>query len=264
MRFEGRVVVVTGAARGMGRAIAAAFATEGAQVALWGRTGATVAATAAEIGGGAFGLACDVAEAAQVEAALAETLRRAGRIDAMVANAGIAGPPVPTLAMTAEAWDGVMAVNLRGAMLCAVGAARVMAAAGRGSIVLNASIAARARDGAYGHYSAAKAGLIALMRTMAVELAPHGIRVNSVSPGYVRTEMTLGGPASQEAERRFADWPRVPMRRLIEPGEIAEAVLWLASDAASAVTGHDLVVDAGMTANLYILETLEGIGEAGA
>lgn len=258
MRFEGRVVVVTGAARGMGLATARAFAAEGARVALWGRGRAGVEAAAQGIGRGAFGVACDVAEEAQVAAAMAETVARAGPIEVMVANAGVAGGPVPFLEMTAAAWDGIMAVNLRGAMLCALHAARPMAEAGRGAILFNGSIAAQGRDGPWSHYSASKAGLLALMRTMAVELAPRGVRVNAVSPGYVRTGMTLGGGPPAEAARRFDGLARVPARRLVEPEEIARAFLFLASDAASGVTGHDLVVDLGLTANLYIQETLEG------
>jgi NAD(P)-dependent dehydrogenase (short-subunit alcohol dehydrogenase family) len=252
MRFSGKTAVVTGATRGMGRVIAAAFAEEGAEVAVWSRDGAAAEQAAGAIGPRAFGIGCDVAREEDIAAATAATLARTGRLDVMVANAGIALDPVPFLEMTAARWDGMMAVNLRGAMLSALYAARHMAGAGGGAIVLNASIAAHGRDGAYGHYSASKAGLIGLMRTMAVELAPLGIRVNAVSPGYTRTEMTMevmpggdGGPA-------FA---RSPQNRLVEPEEIAAAVLFLASDAASAVNGHDLVVDGGLTANLWIMET---------
>jgi NAD(P)-dependent dehydrogenase (short-subunit alcohol dehydrogenase family) len=255
MRFDSKTAVVTGATRGMGRVIAAAFAAEGASVAVWSRDAAAAAAAAAAMGPRAFGIGCDVAREDDIAAATAATLARTGRLDVMVANAGIALDPVPFLEMTAARWDGMMAVNLRGAMLSALHAARHMAGAGGGAIVLNASIAAHGRDGAYAHYSASKAGLIGLLKTMAVELAPLGIRVNAVSPGYTRTEMTMEVMPGADGGSGGPAFARSPQNRLVEPEEIAAAVLFLASDAASAVTGHDLVVDGGLTANLWIMET---------
>jgi NAD(P)-dependent dehydrogenase (short-subunit alcohol dehydrogenase family) len=253
--FEGRTAIVTGAARGMGRATAEAFAAAGATVALWGRTAATLEAAAREIGRAAFPVVVEMGDPEQVAAAVAATLARTERIDVLVNNAGISGAAQPFLEMELYRWDEMLAVNLTGPMVASQLVARHMALRGRGVILMNASIAAGGADGPFAHYSAAKAGLIALMRTMAVELAPHGIRVNAVCPGYTRTDMTMQYfPPGQE---RFLTegFVRAPMRRIVEPAEVAAAFLFLASDAASGISGTTLVVDGGLTANLYIMET---------
>lgn len=191
MPFEGMTVVVTGAARGISRGIAEAFAREGATVALWGRTLANVEAAAAAIGQGSFAVHCGVASPASIASAFEATLARTGRVDVLVNNAGISGEAAPFLDMTAAQWDEMLSVNLKGPMIDSRLAARHMAQRGSGVILHNASIAAGGVDGPFAHYSASKAGLLALMRSMAVELAPHGIRVNAVSPGYTRTGMTM-------------------------------------------------------------------------
>ena len=258
MRFKDQCVIVTGAARGMGRAIAQAFAREGARVALWGKTRETLERVVNEIGGNAFAVTCDVGKADEVDAAFTRTLAGSGRIDVLVNNAGISGEAVPFLDMTAEAWDQMMAVNLRGAMLASRLAARHMAGQGGGVILHNASIAASAVDGPYSHYSASKAGLLALMRSMAVELAPHHIRVNAVSPGYTRTDMTMQFFPPEQHEFLTQGFLRAPIKRIVEVEEVANAFVFLASREASGITGINLVVDGGLTANHFIMETFPG------
>src|SRR5262249_17700668 len=135
-------------------------------------------------------------------------------------------------------------------------AARAMADRGQGAIVNIASIDAYATDGTFASYSASKAAVLALTRQAATELAPHGIRVNSVSPGWTLTAMAAGSPPPDELSAMKPRFDRVPLRRMITPDEVASAVAYLASDAASAITGTDLVVDGGTRANLYIIETL--------
>jgi NAD(P)-dependent dehydrogenase (short-subunit alcohol dehydrogenase family) len=257
MDFSGRTVVVTGAGRGIGRATARAFARAGAAVAMVGRNTATLAPACEELmqeGLAAFPVLCDVGRRKDVEASVEAVLKATGRIDVLVNNAGISGEEAPFLTLSEQAWDEMMAVNLTGPFLMSQAVARVMAGGGGGVILNNASIAGLGVDGAFAHYSASKAGLLALTRSMAVELASSAIRVNSVSPGYTRTEMTTDFfGAAIVAPHGFA---RAPMRRLVEPEEVANAFLFLASDAASAITGTNLVVDGGLTANLYIVETL--------
>jgi NAD(P)-dependent dehydrogenase (short-subunit alcohol dehydrogenase family) len=262
MRFTDQCVIVTGAARGMGRAIAEAFAREGARVALWGRTRETLEKAAAATGRDCFAVTCDVGQADEVEAAFALTLSRAGRVHALVNNAGISGDAMPFLDMTVEAWDRMMAVNLRGAMLASQLAARHMAQHGGGVILHNASIAASAVDGPYSHYSASKAGLLALMRSMSVELAPHNIRVNAVSPGYTRTDMTMQFFPPEQHEFLTRKFVRAPINRIVEAEEVANAFAFLASREASGITGVNLVVDGGLTANHFIMETFPE-GKAG-
>jgi NAD(P)-dependent dehydrogenase (short-subunit alcohol dehydrogenase family) len=257
-RFEGKNVIVTGAGQGIGQAIAQRFAAEGADVMLIGRrvppldeTGATIAAA----GGSAWPYTADVSVAADVDGAVAAAVERWGRIDVLVNNAGIAEEK-PFLEIEDAGWDGVLATNLRGAFLMAQRVARVQVAAGGGSIVHIASIDASGGDGPYASYNASKAGLLGLNRTMALELGPHGIRVNCVSPGFTHTEMTEVGVPPGMMDYLVNRFDRVPLRRLVRPDEIASACAFLASDDASAITGVDLTVDCGLTANWYILESI--------
>jgi NAD(P)-dependent dehydrogenase (short-subunit alcohol dehydrogenase family) len=251
MLLQGKRAIVTGSTRGMGHAIARAFIAEGAQVAVWGRD-ASAARVAAEIGAAAW-VAADLADPPATEAAFGAALQGLGGIDILVNNAGISGDAAPFLTMPDVEWNRMLAVNLTAPMRLSQWAARAMPPGG--AILMNASIAASGVDGAFAHYSASKAGLLALMRGMAVELAPAGLRVNAVSPGYTRTDMTMQyfGEGMQDfLDRGFV---RAPIRRIVEAEEVAQAFVFLASDRASGITGVNLTVDGGLTANLYIMET---------
>jgi NAD(P)-dependent dehydrogenase (short-subunit alcohol dehydrogenase family) len=260
-RFAGKNVVVTGAGQGIGRAIANRFASEGADVMLIGRRPGPLAETAAEIeaaGGTSWTELADISRSDDVVRAVSAAKDRWGRIDVLVNNAGIAEER-PFLEIEDDGWDAVIGTNLRGAFLMARAVAREQAQTGGGSIVHIASIDASGGDGPYASYNASKAGLLGLSRTMALELGPLGIRVNCVSPGFTHTEMTEVGVPPGTMDYLLNRFERVPMRRLVRPSEIAAACAFLASDDASAITGIDLTVDCGLTANWYILETLSEV-----
>ena len=257
-RFAGRNVIVTGAGRGIGEATALAFAAEGADVLAVGRTVSDLADTVRQIseaGGHAWLAECDVADEAAVDALVARAAQRWGAIHVLINNAGI-DDDTPFLDIDRARWREVIGTNLTGAFLTAQAVARHMARTGGGVILHTASIDASGADGSYAAYNASKAGLLGLSRTMAVELASHGIRSNCVSPGFTHTVMTEKAVGPQLMDYLNGSFARVPLRRLVRTDEIAQAFLYLASDHASAITGIDLRVDAGLTANLYILETL--------
>jgi NAD(P)-dependent dehydrogenase (short-subunit alcohol dehydrogenase family) len=262
-RFEQKNVIVTGAGQGIGRAIAERFAAEGAEVMLIGRRPeplAEVERAITESGGSAWTHAADVSSSADVDVAVAAANERWGRIDVLVNNAGIAEEK-PFLEIEDDGWDRILATNLRGAFLMAQRVARLQAKAGGGAIVHIASIDASGGDGPYASYNASKAGLLGLNRTMALELGPHGVRVNCVSPGFTHTEMTEVGVPPGMMDYLVTRFDRVPMRRLVRPEEIAAACAFLASEDASGITGIDLTVDCGLTANWYILESIPSTDE---
>jgi len=257
-RFAGRHVIVTGGGRGIGQATALAFAGEGAEVLVLGRTVADLEDTVRQIGdsGGVAWLArCDVSDEAQVDDAVRAAAKRWDRIDVLVNNAGI-DDDTPFLEVDRARWRAVVDTNLTGAFLMAQAVARRMAETGGGVILHTASIDASGGDGPYAAYNASKAGLLGLNRTMALELAAHNIRSNCVSPGFTHTVMTEQAVGAKLLDYLNGSFARVPMRRLVRTDEVARAFLFLASDHASAITGIDLRVDAGLTANWYILETL--------
>jgi NAD(P)-dependent dehydrogenase (short-subunit alcohol dehydrogenase family) len=247
MRLQGRVTAITGGALGIGRATALLFAAEGAAVALGDVDTGGAEDVAKEIagrrGGRAIAVGVDVGDAGQVQAFVDRVVREFGRLDVMFANAGIAHS-APFLEHPEAQWHRVLRVNLTGVFLCCQAAARQMARQGGGRIITTASInGLRGVENLVG-YNAAKAGVIEMTKTMAVELARHGIAVNAIAPAQIDTRLTRGLPA--EARRRRAE--RIPMGRFGEPDEVARAALFLASDDASFVTGHTLAVDGGYLA----------------
>ncbi|WP_102957617.1 SDR family NAD(P)-dependent oxidoreductase [Mangrovicella endophytica] len=248
--LTGRTAVVTGGARGIGAAIAHRLAEAGALAVVADRDEAEAARTAAaivEAGFSAQPLFLDVTDRASVSTAVAEVARRFGVPDILVNNAGIVRN-APAAEMAPEDWSAVIDVNLNGVFHCAQGFGRLMLEASRGAIVNISSMCGEVivHPQPQVAYNAAKAGVNLLTRSLAVEWAPHGLRVNAVAPGYTATALTLAGRSNPEW---FGTWMRMtPMGRLGEPREIANAVLFLASDAASFITGTVLTVDGGYTA----------------
>jgi len=247
MRLPGRVAAITGGALGIGRATALAFAEEGAMVALGDIQLEPAEAVAQEIrarGGKAIAIGLDVGDAAAVQAFVERAVAEFGRLDVMFANAGIAHS-APFLEHPEAQWHRVLRVNLTGVFLCCQAAARQMVKQGGGGrIITTASINGfRGVENLVG-YNAAKAGVIELTKTMAVELAQHGITVNAIAPAQIDTRLTRTLPES--ARRRRVE--RIPMGRFGEPEEVARVALFLASDDASYVTGHTLAVDGGYLA----------------
>ncbi|MFZ1499001.1 MAG: SDR family NAD(P)-dependent oxidoreductase [Giesbergeria sp.] len=242
----GRVCLITGAAQGIGAACARRFAAEGAHVVLADVDDARGAALAAELSGRY--LHCDVGEKAQVDPLVQQALAWKGRIDVLVNNAGIFRA-ADFLEVTEEDFDAVLRVNIKGAFLVGQAVARAMAQAGRGSIVNMSSVNGTLAIPNIASYNVSKGGINQLTRVMALALAPHHIRVNAVAPGTIATELAAKAVlTSDEAKKKIMS--RTPMGRLGEPSEIADVVAWLASDAASYVTGEIVTVDGGrMTLN---------------
>ena len=255
MRLANSVALVTGAGSGIGQAIALLFAREGAALALLDRDAAAVEATAAAIsaaGGRALAIRADIADQAAVEAAVTRTLEHFGQLDVLVNNAGISAPS-DFIESAFDDWNRVIQVNLYGAIYCARAVAKRMVEQGRAGRIVNISSihAQRAEPGA-SSYDIAKGGLDQLTRALAVELAPHGILVNSVAPGFIDTSMAIGPDGVNELE---TDWfqalyvarRKIPIARAGQPEEVAAAALFLASPEASYITGSVLAVDGGLS-----------------
>jgi NAD(P)-dependent dehydrogenase (short-subunit alcohol dehydrogenase family) len=242
-----QTVIVTGAADGIGWATAREFAAAGYAVALVDVQQSQAEARAAELGPQHIGLRCDVSSEVEVVAAIEAVAARFGRIDAVVNNAGIGNPHVPTLEQTVESFERVLRIHLTGTFAVSREAARVMLAGGGGAIVNVSSIAGVTGLPRRNAYGAAKAGIASMTRSMACEWAGRGIRVNAVAPGFVATALVrkLEQDGSIDISRLES---RIPMGRLARPEEIAKSILFLCSPAASYVTGAVLSVDGGWAA----------------
>jgi NAD(P)-dependent dehydrogenase (short-subunit alcohol dehydrogenase family) len=244
-RFEGKVALVTGGNSGIGRAVAERLVGEGARVVVVGRNRETVDTTAAALGAAAHGIVADTSKLADLDRVIAATRDfGGGRLDVVFANAGSATFG-PLAAMTEEAWDGMFDVNVKGVYFTVQKAVPLMRAGG--AIVLNASVAAGKGNPVGSIYGASKAAVRSFGRTIAAELVERGIRVNVVSPGPIETPIfdRMMTP-EQVAELKVAWAARNPMKRFGTTDEVAAAVLFLASDDASYVTGVDLLVDGGV------------------
>ena len=249
--MENKVVLVTGAAAGIGRESALALAREGAVLCVSDLNRAGGEETAQKIvsaGGEAIFVRCDVTRAPEVQAMVKAVVDTFGRLDAAVNNAGIAGALNKRIHQTEdEMFDRVIAVNLKGLWLCMKAELPPMLAQGRGAIVNIASVAGLVGAPKGAAYTASKHGVVGLTKSAALEYAKAGIRVNAICPAYTDTAMVQQAIDENPIMRNIMT-RAIPMRRLGQPTEIAEAAVWLCSDAASFVTGHQLVVDGGLTA----------------
>ncbi len=245
--LQDRVVIVTGAAQGIGEACARRFAREGAKVVIADVADARGQALARELS--ATFVHCDVGDKAQVDALVAQVVQSHGGIDVLVNNAGIFRA-ADFLDVTEEDFDAVLRVNLKGAFLMGQAVARVMARAGKGAIVHMSSVNSVLAIPNIASYNVSKGGINQLTRAMALALADRGVRVNAVGPGTIATELAAKAVlTSEEAKNKIM--MRTPLKRLGEPSEIADVVAFLASDAASYITGEIVMVDGGRLALNY-------------
>lgn len=248
--LENKSAIVTGAAKGIGLAIAEKLAAAGARVVLADIDGAGAEAASAGIAN-AESVACDVRDEAQVEKLIDDAVARHGRLDVLVANAGVASVR-PLVEMSLEEWRDVLSVDLDGVFLCTKHAGPAMAANGGGSIINIASIKAFGGAPATGHYGAAKAGVVSLTKTAALELRAHGVRVNAICPGWVATDMVAERKTELENALGIdlAEAVGQLQGRLGEPDEIGALAVFLASDRSRFASGAAYVADGGATASI--------------
>jgi NAD(P)-dependent dehydrogenase (short-subunit alcohol dehydrogenase family) len=248
--FDGQVALVTGAASGLGYATAKAFAESGAAVALadWHKSGVRSATERLRAEGHrAIALHCDVSDDAQVEAMVDQTVAAFGRLDAAYNNAGVQNIVADTADATRDDFDRVTAINLGGVWSCMKFELRQMLQQGGGTIVNCSSIGGLVGSPGRATYQAAKHGVLGLTKSAALEYAARGIRINAVCPGLIETSMVARMRAGGQTAALDAMLQQVPIGRYGRPEEIAHAVLWLCSSAASLVVGHALTVDGGFT-----------------
>jgi 2-dehydro-3-deoxy-L-rhamnonate dehydrogenase (NAD+) len=239
--LEGRTAVVTGGAQGFGRAITERFASSGARVAIWDRDMVLAEKTAAELGGRVVAIPCDVTEPAKVAEARDATVSRLGRIDILINNAGIAGVNAKTWDTDVEEWRKVMRVNLDGPFICSRAVVPLMIAQSYGRIVNIASIAGKEGNPNAAHYSASKAGLIALTKSLGKELAGYDIAVNAVTPAAAKTAIF------DQLTQEHIDFmlSKIPRNRFVTVEEVAALVAWLASAENSFTTGAVFDISGG-------------------
>jgi NAD(P)-dependent dehydrogenase (short-subunit alcohol dehydrogenase family) len=247
------VAVVTGAGKGIGRHIAVALAGAGATVAAVGRDVAALDETRELIAGRAIAVRADISDASQVQAMAERVLDDLGKVDVLVCNSGIAGPTAPLWEVAPEDWEEVLRVNVTGTFLCCRALLPAMIERGGGSIVVIGSVSGKRPLHGRTPYTTSKLALVGLVRTLAWEVGPHGIRVNLISPGYVagpRIERVIAAQAEAldvapaEARARFTS--ASPLGSLTAPEDVASCAVFLASPAAASVTGEDLNVSAGV------------------
>lgn len=244
--MKGKVVLITGAASGIGRAAALTFASEGARVAVIDRNEAGAREVAEQIRGSgaeAFAMATDVSDQSQVAAMLARVITQFGRLDCAFNNAGIVTPSALFAELTEEDWARNLSVNLDGVRFCMKHEILAMRAQGGGGAIVNTSSGAGVKGSPMaGAYVAAKHAVIGITRTAALDYARHGIRINAICPGYIHTPMTDWVVRN---DRELDVTSLCPIGRIGQPEDVAEAALWLASDKASFITGVALAVDGG-------------------
>lgn len=242
MNFEGKTVIVTGSGRGIGRIIAEKFASLKARVVISDLDQAQVDQVASEIGGETIGIKANVTDAGDIESLFGKTREKFGQIDIVVNNAGITRDTL-MIRMDEKDWDMVLDINLKGSFLVTKTAAKIMMKQRHGRIVNISSIVGINGNAGQANYSASKAGIIGLTKSAAKELAARGITVNAVAPGFIATDMTDVLP--EQAKSAFLE--RTLIKRPGTPEDVASAVLFLASDEASYITGQVLAVDGGLT-----------------
>lgn len=244
--LTGKVAVVTGGGRGIGRAIALGLAAHGAKLVVCGRTAATLDAVAAEIGPGTLGHVADVSQEDEVIALQQAAMARFGQVDILVCNAGV-NPIYKGIETTSlDEWQTILGINLTGVFLCAKHIGGAMAAAGAGSVLVVTSVAGHVGLRKSVPYCATKGGAELMVRALALDWAAKGVRVNAIAPGYFATDLTAGMIANPAMSSRML--AATPMGRFGEDADIVGAAVYLASDASRYVTGQSLLVDGGYAA----------------